>query len=48
MIFGAGTNAAYLEDIIQITKLNSNERGQMVVNTEWGAFNNVGPRNRAN
>ncbi|TCD70456.1 glucokinase [Steccherinum ochraceum] len=44
-IFGTGTNGAYLEKVENITKLgNSAARkhgGHMVVNCEWGAFNNT-------
>ncbi|KAH7888071.1 hexokinase [Phlebopus sp. FC_14] len=44
-IFGTGTNGAYVEDIANITKLGNNpavaEGGFMIVNTEWGAFNNT-------
>ncbi|KAG6332263.1 hypothetical protein ID866_6827 [Astraeus odoratus] len=42
-IFGTGTNGAYVEDITKISKLESNvtaQGGIMVVNTEWGGFNN--------
>ncbi|EIN10788.1 hexokinase [Punctularia strigosozonata HHB-11173 SS5] len=43
-IFGTGTNGAYLEDVAKITKLKNSpsaaKGGKMVVNTEWGAFNN--------
>lgn len=43
-IFGTGTNGAYLEDVTKITKLKNSpaaaKGGKMVVNTEWGAFNN--------
>ncbi|KAG6900109.1 hypothetical protein C0993_002794 [Termitomyces sp. T159_Od127] len=43
-IFGTGTNGAYVEDVAKITKLANSpiaeKGGQMVVNTEWGAFNN--------
>jgi len=49
-IFGTGTNGAYVEDIDQLTKmgfqgdeLEENKRhglDKMVVNTEWGAFDN--------
>ncbi|KAL0949823.1 hypothetical protein HGRIS_009859 [Hohenbuehelia grisea] len=43
-IFGTGTNGAYLEQVANLTKLGNSpaaERGgYMVVNTEWGAFNN--------
>ena len=39
-IFGTGTNGAYLEDISKIKKLKSAEGSitHMVVNTEWGGF----------
>lgn len=42
-IFGTGTNGAYAEDITEITKLGNSITGAggfMIVNTEWGAFNN--------
>ncbi|KAJ4472102.1 hypothetical protein J3R30DRAFT_1034598 [Lentinula aciculospora] len=43
-IFGTGTNGAYLEEVAKIPKLANNPAaangGYMVVNTEWGAFNN--------
>ena len=43
-IFGTGTNGAYLEQVANITKLGNNpaaaEGGAMMVNTEWGAFDN--------
>jgi len=49
-IFGTGTNGAYVEDIDRLTKmgfqaaeLEENKRhglDNMVVNTEWGAFDN--------
>ncbi|KAF9246894.1 hexokinase [Melanogaster broomeanus] len=43
-IFGTGTNGAYVEDVVNITKLRNEpaaaEGGYMIVNTEWGAFNN--------
>ncbi|KAF8897142.1 hexokinase [Infundibulicybe gibba] len=43
-IFGTGTNGAYVEEIAQITKLSNSSAaaagGLMVVNAEWGAFNN--------
>ncbi|KAG5654669.1 hypothetical protein H0H81_009918 [Sphagnurus paluster] len=43
-IFGTGTNGAYLEEVAKITKLGNSpaaaKGGYMVVNTEWGAFNN--------
>ncbi|RDB20456.1 Glucokinase [Hypsizygus marmoreus] len=43
-IFGTGTNGAYVEEVSKITKLGNSPAaahgGHMVVNTEWGAFNN--------
>ncbi|KAG2119119.1 uncharacterized protein F5147DRAFT_668293 [Suillus discolor] len=43
-IFGTGTNGAYVEEVSKITKLSQNHTvaagGEMIVNTEWGAFNN--------
>ncbi|KAG6849636.1 hypothetical protein H0H93_006759 [Arthromyces matolae] len=43
-IFGTGTNGAYVEEVAKITKLANSpaaaKGGHMVVNTEWGAFNN--------
>ncbi|KNZ71716.1 Glucokinase-1 [Termitomyces sp. J132] len=43
-IFGTGTNGAYVEEVAKITKLSNSmaavKGGHMVVNTEWGAFNN--------
>ncbi|KAJ3915987.1 hypothetical protein F5877DRAFT_47495 [Lentinula edodes] len=46
-IFGTGTNGAYLERVENIPKLTlanpsfAENTGYMVVNTEWGAFNNT-------
>ncbi|KAJ7283432.1 hypothetical protein C8J57DRAFT_1054460 [Mycena rebaudengoi] len=44
-IFGTGTNGAYVEDVANITKLANSSAasrgGLMVINTEWGAFNNT-------
>ncbi|KIK99707.1 hypothetical protein PAXRUDRAFT_131530 [Paxillus rubicundulus Ve08.2h10] len=44
-IFGTGTNGAYVEDVANITKLGNEptvaEGGYMIVNTEWGGFNNT-------
>ncbi|KAJ3872449.1 hypothetical protein F5051DRAFT_339339 [Lentinula edodes] len=46
-IFGTGTNGAYLERVENIQKLTltnpafADNTGYMVVNTEWGAFNNT-------
>ncbi|KAI0723500.1 hexokinase [Earliella scabrosa] len=44
-IFGTGTNGAYVERVENITKLGDSparqQGGFMVVNTEWGAFNNT-------
>jgi hexokinase len=43
-IFGTGTNGAYIEEVAKIRKLKgasaTEKGGHMVVNTEWGAFNN--------
>ncbi|KAI0637701.1 hexokinase [Trametes polyzona] len=43
-IFGTGTNGAYVERVENIKKLGDSparqKGGFMVVNTEWGAFNN--------
>ena len=42
-IFGTGTNGAYVEKVANITKLGNSPAasrgGYMVVNAEWGAFN---------
>ncbi|KZV71425.1 hypothetical protein PENSPDRAFT_605978 [Peniophora sp. CONT] len=43
-IFGTGTNGAYVEKVENLTKLGNNPAvalgGEMIVNTEWGAFDN--------
>ncbi|KAF2434861.1 glucokinase [Tothia fuscella] len=48
-IFGTGTNGAYVEKLSNVTKLTSNKEadgtydnstGEMIVNTEWGSFDN--------
>jgi hexokinase len=43
-IFGTGTNGAYVEKVSKITKQMEGEfdksTGEMVVNTEWGSFDN--------
>ena len=43
-IFGTGTNGAYVEKVENITKLGDapvrKNGGHMVVNCEWGGFNN--------
>ncbi|KAJ2890591.1 hypothetical protein IWW38_004049 [Coemansia aciculifera] len=42
IIFGTGTNAAYWEDLENIGKWAGPDRkGEMVVNLEWGAFDNA-------
>ncbi|KAF9932660.1 hexokinase A [Linnemannia zychae] len=47
IIFGTGTNCAYLEDQSQITKIRldaanyTSPTGQQIINTEWGAFGNL-------
>ncbi|KAI0676754.1 hexokinase [Trametes maxima] len=44
-IFGTGTNGAFVERVENIRKLGDSparkQGGHMVVNTEWGAFNNT-------
>lgn len=40
-IYGVGTNASYLESGSALTKLTSFTGDKMVVNTEWGAFNDT-------
>lgn len=44
-IFGTGTNGAYVEKVENITKLGDapvrQNGGYMVINTEWGGFNNT-------
>jgi hexokinase len=44
-IFGTGTNGAYVEKLSKITKPMEghfdNTTGEMVVNTEWGSFDNT-------
>ncbi|KAK5128718.1 hypothetical protein LTR85_000051 [Meristemomyces frigidus] len=49
-IFGTGTNGAYVEKLDRLTKLQKmeskdagevdNSTGEMIVNTEWGSFDN--------
>ncbi|KAI9217595.1 putative glucokinase [Blastocladiella britannica] len=45
LIFGTGTNAAYIEHIPQIPKFTAGARarsvGKMLVNTEWGGFDSL-------
>lgn len=44
-IFGTGTNGAYVEKVENVAKLGDNPArkngGLMIINTEWGAFNNT-------
>ncbi|THH01755.1 hypothetical protein EW026_g995 [Hermanssonia centrifuga] len=44
-IFGTGTNGAYVEKVSNIAKLGDSPArlngGEMVINAEWGAFNNT-------
>ncbi|KAI0092534.1 hexokinase [Irpex rosettiformis] len=44
-IFGTGTNGAYVEKVENIAKLGDapvrKSGGEMVINAEWGAFNNT-------
>ncbi|KAI9342756.1 hexokinase-domain-containing protein [Zopfochytrium polystomum] len=45
VILGTGTNAAYVESITNISKLPNPESfpsTEMIINTEWGAFDNDG------
>lgn len=42
-IFGTGTNGAYVESVAKIGKLKGADRsstGRMIVNVEWGSFDN--------
>jgi hexokinase len=45
-IFGTGTNAAYVERLSAVTKLSGHQSPtfkkaeKMIINTEWGAFDN--------
>jgi len=47
-IFGTGTNGAYVEKLSRVTKMNAihgeaeydKTTGEMIVNTEWGSFDN--------
>ncbi|KAJ1961096.1 hypothetical protein GGI12_003440 [Dipsacomyces acuminosporus] len=42
IIFGTGTNAAYWESLEKVSKWDGPDRkGEMVINTEWGAFDNA-------
>ena len=41
VIFGTGCNAAYMEDVKNIDKIKElgiDEKAQMAINCEWGAF----------
>jgi hexokinase len=42
-IFGTGTNGAYVEDMSELTKLKKGKvnSSKMIINTEWGAFDNA-------
>ncbi|KAG9317153.1 hexokinase [Chiua virens] len=44
-IFGTGTNGAYVEEVANIAKFGNGpaaaEGGYMIVNTEWGGFDNT-------
>ncbi|KAJ3067631.1 hexokinase A [Quaeritorhiza haematococci] len=42
VILGTGTNAAYVESVENIPKWNGGptSTGEMIINTEWGAFDN--------
>lgn len=44
-IFGTGTNGAYVEKLDRVKKLSKssdvdNSTGEMIINTEWGSFDN--------
>ncbi|EIW83575.1 hypothetical protein CONPUDRAFT_99077 [Coniophora puteana RWD-64-598 SS2] len=39
-IFGTGTNGVFVEHVNKVTKLNDDRDLRMIVNTEWGAFDN--------
>ncbi|KAG0043597.1 hexokinase A [Gryganskiella cystojenkinii] len=47
IIFGTGTNCAYMEDQSEIAKIKpgaanfTSPTGQQIINTEWGAFGNL-------
>ncbi|KAJ1680432.1 hypothetical protein EV182_000013 [Spiromyces aspiralis] len=41
IIFGTGTNACYWERLSNIGKWAGPKEGEMVINTEWGAFDNA-------
>ncbi|KAJ2145439.1 hypothetical protein IW136_000982 [Coemansia sp. RSA 678] len=41
IIFGTGTNAAYWEDLKNVGKWEGDKGGEMVINLEWGAFDNA-------
>lgn len=43
-IFGTGTNGAYVEDVGNLAKMGTLAQkpgGKMIINTEWGAFDNA-------
>jgi hexokinase len=42
VIFGTGTNAAYVEKVSEIPKWKGpNKTGKMVINMEWGSFDDT-------
>ncbi|KAJ2352890.1 hypothetical protein IWW50_004243, partial [Coemansia erecta] len=41
IIFGTGTNAAYWERLDNVPKWDGDKGGEMVINLEWGAFDNA-------
>ena len=38
VILGTGTNAAYVESLRDVAKWEGQKKGQMIINTEWGAY----------
>lgn len=48
-IFGTGTNGAYVEKIEKVKKLKAKVQGgpkEMIINTEWGGFDDVVSKRR--
>ncbi|KAI9471702.1 hypothetical protein LPJ78_000631 [Coemansia sp. RSA 989] len=41
IIFGTGTNAAYWENLDKVGKWSGDRKGEMVINLEWGGFDNA-------
>ncbi|KAI8917419.1 hexokinase-domain-containing protein [Entophlyctis helioformis] len=38
VILGTGTNAAYVERLEDVPKWKGDKKGEMIINTEWGAY----------